>query len=55
MVNMHSKYRLQLLFLKKRKNGGQRVSVDVHYRILSDIDDESLDMDACVSMQQTWD
>ena len=55
MVNMHSKYRLHLLFLWKGKNGGQRVSVDVHYRILSDIDDGSLDIDACVSMQQTWD
>ena len=29
--------------------------VDVHYRILSDIDDESLDMDTCVSIQQVGD
>lgn len=55
MVNMHSKYRLHLLFLWKGKNGGQRVSVDVHYRVLSDIDDGSLDMDAGVSIQQAGD
>ena len=36
----------------ERKNGGQKVLVDVHYRILSDIDDESPDMDTCFSMQQ---
>lgn len=55
MVNIRSKYRLHLLFLWRGKNGGQRVSVDVHYCILSDIDDESPDMDACVSIQQAED
>ena len=55
MVNMYSKYRLQLLLLWRGKNGGQRVSVDVHYRILSDIDDGSPDMDTCVSIQKAED
>lgn len=55
MVKMRSKYRLHLLFLWRDKNGGQRVSVDVYYCILPDIDDESPDMDTCVSIQQVGD
>lgn len=52
MVNMHNNYRLHLLLLWRRKNKDQRASVDIHCGILSDIDDKSLDMDTCVSMQQ---
>ena len=55
MVNMHNNYRLHLLFLWRRKSGGQRVAVDVYYRILSDIDDGSPDMNAYVSVQQARD
>lgn len=51
MINMHSKYRLHLLFLWGGKNGDERVPVDMHCCILPGIDDESLDMDICLSMQ----
>lgn len=46
MVNIHSKYRLHQLLLWGGKNG----DVDMHCYILLSIDDESLDMDICLSM-----